>query len=287
MTISSVSFNTLVVILGLGLSTACIITTSEDDGDDGTEEDDGPPPPTTGQPSDSTGSIPDGTTGDDSGDTTTGGPPGECSDNLVLDPGFEAGAEGGAWAQESILFDSVICDASCTTEEGASPYAGEWWVWFGGFDEPDTASVSQTITIAPEMAYLSFYFQVRSGAGTGDDVFTATLGGDTVFMATDLEVDDYDGYERIDIDVSAWADGGSYELVFSSSLTGAGVTSFFVDEVSLVSCTEAAGTGTGSTGPDTDAQDSSGGSTSDTGGTTEGSTGGSTGSTGSTGGTVG
>lgn len=275
MTNFAVSLSTLVGVLGLGLvSTACIITTSEDDGD-GDATDDGTPPSTTsGQPSDTTSAVPDGTTADPGDDTTTGGPAGECTDNLVLDPGFEAGTPSDAWTEASEVFGTPICDASCTEEEGAVPYSGDWWAWFGGVEgEPESASLSQTVTIDPEAAYLSFYFQVRSGAGTGDDVFTVTLGGDTVFMATDLDMPELDQYTRIDVDVSEWADGGAYELVFSSTLTGNGLTSFFLDAVSLVSCTEMGATGT--TG-ETEGQDET------TGGTTVGDTDGTTG-TGTTG----
>ena len=290
MIISTASFRTLAGAVALGLlAPACIITTSEDDGDvEETGDDDSPPPSTTGLPSDSTGPVADDTTGTEpSDDTTTGGPAGECSDNLVLDPGFEDGSEGDAWAQASDVFGTPICDTSCTDEAGAEPYAGSWWAWFGGVeDETENASVAQTITIDPEMAYLSFWFQIRSSAGTGDDVFTATLGGDTVFMVTDADVGDYgEGYHRVDLDISEWADGGSYELRFASTHTGNGLTSFFLDEVSLVSCTEAAGT---STGPDTDGQDdtagtsstgddTTGGSSSSTDGTTGGSSGSSSG----------
>jgi hypothetical protein len=270
MIISTASLRTLGGALGLALlSTACIITTNEDDdGGPGSSADDDPLP-TTGQPSSSTGPVADDT-GTDTGDPTTSGPMGDCSDNLVLDPGFEGGSPSEAWAEASEQFETPICDAGCTTEEGAVPYAGDWWGWFGGIeDEPEAASLAQTITIDPEMAYLRFWFQIRSGAGMGNDVFTVTLAGDTVFIVTDLEMANYDAYTQVDIDVSAWADGGSYELRFASEHTGVGLTSFFLDEVSLVSCVETGSTD--STGPDTEGQDSTGGSTSDTDGTTSGS----------------
>lgn len=291
MTISTASLRTLagVTLLGL-LCPACIITTSEDDddGDDAeTGEDDVDPPSTTGLPSDSSGPVVDDTSDTGPIDETTGGPVGECSENLVLDPGFEGGTPSEAWAEASDVFGTPICDTGCTDEEGAAPYAGEWWAWFGGVEnEPENASLAQTITIDPEMAYLSFWFQIRSGAATGNDVFTVTLGGDTLWMVTDLEMPDYDQYRRIDVDVSQWADGGAYELRFESSHTGDGLTSFFLDEVSLVSCTEGAGT---STGPDTDGLDesSSGSSGSSTGGSTTGDTEGTTGDSSSTGGSSG
>jgi hypothetical protein len=290
MTISTDSLVTLAgaTLLGL-LGSACIITTSEDDdGSDDSEtgEDDVDPPSTTGLPSDSSGPVVDDTGDTGPIDETTGGPVGECSENLVLDPGFEGGTPSEAWSEASDVFGTPICDTGCTEEEGAAPYAGEWWAWFGGVEgDPENASLAQTITIDPEMAYLSFWFQIRSGAATGNDVFTVTLGGDTLFMATDLEMPDYDEYRRIEVDVSQWADGGAYELRFESSHTGEGLTSFFLDEVSLVSCVEGAGT---STGPDTDGLDeSSSGSSGSSSGSSSGDTDGTTGDSSSTGGSSG
>jgi hypothetical protein len=291
MTISTDSLVTFAGAILLGLiGSACIITTSEDDdGSDDSEtgEDDVDPPSTTGLPSDSSGPVVDDTGDTGPIDETTGGPVGECSENLVLDPGFEGGTPSEAWSEASDVFGTPICDTGCTDEEGAAPYAGDWWAWFGGVEgDPENASLAQTITIDPEMAYLSFWFQIRSGAATGNDVFTVTLGGDTLWMATDLEMPDYDQYRRIEVDVSQWADGGAYELRFESSHTGEGLTSFFLDEVSLVSCVEGAGT---STGPDTDGLDesSSGSSGSSTGGTSTGDTDSTTGDSSSTGGSSG
>jgi len=107
---------------------------------------------------------------------------------------------------------------------------------------------------------------------------------DTVFMATDFDMPDFAGdYTRVDLDISDWADGGSYQLRFSSSIAGNGLTSFFLDDVQVVSCGEGS---TGTAGSDTVGMDttagndttagdsgtsSDGGSSSDSGGTTGGS----------------
>ncbi|MEX1363327.1 MAG: hypothetical protein AB1Z98_09390 [Nannocystaceae bacterium] len=274
MKISTLSLHALLGAAGLCLaSSACIITTSgsddDDDGDSATDDVTAP---------DDTGLPPGGTTGvtsvgpDDTGDPDTGGPMGECTENLVLDPGFEAGTPNPSWTEASALFGTPICDSSCTEEPGAEPFAGSWWVWLGGDPEqPETASVSQTITIPPDTAFLSFRFQIRSAAGTGDDVFSVVLDGDTVFMATDLDMADFSDYTEVELDVSPWADGGSYELSIEGDLTGNGLTSFFVDEVSLVSCSESMGTDTG----ETEGQDTTAGGTDDTGGTSSGGTDGS------------
>jgi hypothetical protein len=280
------SFRLAALLGALGpasLCAACIITTNGDDGNIASS-DDGPPPPTGLTPNttgpDTTTTSPTttpaddtGTTGlDDTGDTTTGGPMGVCTDNLLGDPGFEAGTPNPSWDEASTVFGTPICDAACTTEEGAAPYAGDWWVWLGGVeDEPEQGSVSQVVTIEPEMAYVGFWLQIRSGAGTGDDVFTVTLDGDTIFMAVDTQMAEFGEYTQVYVDVTDWADGGAHELAFTGDVTGNGLTSFFVDETSLVSCVEPAATDTGMTG------DSGSGSSGSTG---AGSSSGSTGSTG-------
>ena len=276
MTFSKLSFRPLVGAVGLCLlSTACIINTTDDD--DGTGQsgtDDGTPPATGEETPGTTGG--EQTDGNDDTDPTTGGPAGDCSDNIILDPGFENGTPNEDWEEASEVFGSPICDASCTDEEGAEPYMGEYWVWFGGVEEdPETASVTQRVTIDPDTAFLSFWFQIRSGAGTGDDVFTVSLDGDTLFMVTDMDMPDYSTYTQVDVDVSPWADGGTYELHFESSHAGTGLSSFFVDEVSLVSCSESTETGTDTgSGSETVGQDETAGdSTDDTGGTTGGSSG--------------
>ncbi|MCX4244822.1 hypothetical protein [Paraliomyxa miuraensis] len=265
----------LVGALGLCLlSAGCIITTSED-GDGSVGSDSGDPPPTSGQPSDSSGTS-GGSIGPTTDEPTTGGPQGECTDNLVLDPGFEAGTPSEAWNEASELFGTPICDASCTDEPGAEPYSGSWWAWFGGdADEPDSASLSQSITISPETAHLSFWFQIRSGANTGDDVFMVNLDGQTIFMANDLEMPDFVDYTRVELDVSDWADGGTYELSFESTHLGTGLTSFFLDDVSLVTCTMSEGTGSSGA---TEGQDETAGSGTDTGTTGSGTDTGTTGS---------
>ncbi len=265
------SLRSLVAIAALGLtSTACIINATDDDSGGLASSDDGTNPPVTGTSLNTTGSVTAATTDSGSdGGSTTEGPPDNCSANVINDPGFESGSPSRGWNEASDVFGTPICDAACTNEKGADPYAGDWWVWFGGVeDEPETASVSQDVTIAPDTALLTFWFQIRSGALTGDDVFTVELDGQTIFMVTDLEMDDYSAYTQVEVDVSDWADGGTYELILGSSHAGTGLSSFFVDEVSLVSCTDESATDSGTTA----AQDSTGGSDSGSTGDTDGTT---------------
>ncbi len=188
---------------------------------------------------------------DSSGDT--GVLPEDCEENLLGDPGFELGTPNPSWEEASPLFGSPICDATCTEDVGAGPLSGAWWVWFGGIEMPDTPSVSQEVVVPVGGAVLAFGFSINAAAGGGNDVFTVTLDDETLFIATDDDIVDYGGWQTLLLDVSDFGDGAAHTLRFSGSLTGAGVTNFFVDDVALVSCeapvaTSSGGFDTGSSG---------------------------------------
>jgi len=229
------------------LFAGCILTTGSDDAND----DDNSSASDTDIPSDTSGSSlsstspVDSSAGDDesgsfdeTGGETTDGPTGDCSETRIVDGGFEAGTPSSVWTEASAQFGTPICDTGCTEEEGAAPYAGDWFAWFGGVAEAEQASVSQSITLDGDSAYLSFRFEINASAGTGDDVFTVTIDGQTVFMATDLEIENYATYTPITIDVSEFIDGGDHVVALESDHLGTGMSSFFLDEVALVTCDE-------------------------------------------------
>ena len=283
------------VLLSVALAGGCILTTSQSDGTAGDATGDG------GSFDDGSGTTSNPTTvsdssNDDSVDSTTG-PGGDCSANLVLDPGFEGGTPSQAWTEASDNFGTPICDASCTDEANAGPYAGDWYAWFGGVETAEHSSVSQNVTIAAsDNAVLQFRFAIAAAGSNGDDAFTVTIDGTTVFMVTDDDMADYPDYTRVDVDITDFADGGSHSIRFAGDFPGTGLSNFFLDEVSLVTCnptgtdsstgaaTTDSGGSTSTSGPDTggttdtgtDSGSTSSGSSTDTGGS---STGGSAGTT--------
>lgn len=230
------------------LFAGCLLTMGN--GDDNSDNGDNGSASDTDLPSDTSFSSPSGTgqvdssAGDDESGVdetdggTTDGPSGECSETRIVDGGFELGTPSSAWTEASAQFGSPICDTGCTAEEGAAPYAGDWYAWFGGVAEVEHASVSQSVTLDGDSAYLSFRFEINASAGTGDDVFTVTIDGQTVFMATDLEIEDYASYTPISIDVSEFIDDGDHVVEFTSDHLGTGMSSFFLDEVALAICDE-------------------------------------------------
>jgi hypothetical protein len=249
----------LSVVVCASLGGGCILTTNgEDDGNQDGEsdgDDDSLDDPSIADDDDGSGESPteaDGTDGTDDSDDGTTGPSGECSANLVMDPGFEAGAQGTAWDQASTTFGTPICNADCTDDANAGPFEGEYWAWFGGLEEMEAASLTQSITIpAAENALLSFRFAINATTGTGDDEFRVTVDGTEEFMVTDAEMDAYADYTHVDVDLTAYADGAAHTIRFESDHPGHPdtglITNFFLDKVSLVTCS-ASGTDSGDSG---------------------------------------
>ncbi|HWB77085.1 MAG TPA: hypothetical protein VG755_19085 [Nannocystaceae bacterium] len=246
------------------LVAGCLITTNSDDDDGNSSADTGNSSVETSFSSFSDTQQVDTSSGVDESGTesvgeTTVGPMGDCSETRIVDGGFEAGAGAMIWDEASEQFGTPICDAGCTEDEGAEPYAGDFFAWYGGVAEEEHASVSQDVMFEGDNAYLSFRFEINAGAGTGDDVFSVLIGDETVFMATDLEVDDYASYTLVSLDVSDFVAGGEQSVEFRSDHLGTGLSNFFLDEVVLVTCTTG-GASSSSSGSDTTAADSSSGS---------------------------
>jgi hypothetical protein len=265
------------------LAAGCVLGTNGND--DAADE--------TGTPVDTSASadtVPSETSADESGSadtvgTSTSTPTGECSENRIVDGGFEAGTPSTVWTEASDQFGTPICDVGCTEDPGAEPYEGTWFAWFGGLPQPEVASVEQTVTIDGETAYLSFRFEINAAAGTGDDTFVVSIDGVSVFMVSDADVDRFDTYTPVSIDVSEYADGGDHVVRFEADFPGTGLSNFFLDSVELLTCVEGvgssssgSGSGSESTAADSASSDStatdtgsSGSSSSDSGSSSGGS----------------
>lgn len=152
--------------------------------------------------------------------------------NVVVDPGFEAGTPNPSWTEASTNFGTPLCTvADCGTGGGTGPFAGTWWAWFGGIGAAETASVSQSITIPTGDAELQFQFEVPVCNGGAGDFIEVTLDGDVLMTHTCAD-GLIDPYELQTIDVSAYADDGTYDLVFNSVSGSSGsADNFFVDDV--------------------------------------------------------
>lgn len=175
-------------------------------------------------------------------DSDSGAVPPGCGDNLLEDPGFEGGASNSGWFHDSELFGTPICDSNCTDDIGANPFSGSWWVWFGGVAQPDVASVRQVVLIPQgNAAIVRFRFSLNAASGTGNDLFSVvldeeTIFEDTIFMVSDADAASFGGWRVVEEDISRFADGREHVLSFEATLTGVGVTNFFVDDVEVLLC---------------------------------------------------
>jgi len=161
-----------------------------------------------------------------------------CSDNVVVDPSFEDYTLD-AWTGD--LGNIVQYDPFGAPD--AAPLIGDFFLWLGNYDSPTIASVSQSVVIpATGNATLEFYLhteQASAAYGTMDQ-FDVTIDGTSVLpdgaiLAADATYQD--GYTRVSVDVSAYADGKAHVLRFETIQTGSTIatdlTNFIIDEISI------------------------------------------------------
>lgn len=154
--------------------------------------------------------------------------------NLIADPGFEAGTPNPSWVESSTNFGTPLCTiGSCGTGLGTGPHTGSWWAWFGGISAYEAGEMSQSLVIPNGTANLSFWLEIPVSSGNGSDYLTVEIDGNTI--ATFLEsTPGYLTYTQVTLDVSAYADGNSHNVKFYSEIFGPTTTNFFVDDVELI-----------------------------------------------------
>ena len=160
------------------------------------------------------------------------------NENLVLDPGFEAGREAAFWTQASDHFGSPVCDtSSCDAVNGLGPHTGTHWVYFGGAPngEEEAASVEQAIDM-PSVGVATLRFYVAIPVAQAGYRLEVSLGGNVLFEVTEADQADYAAYQLVTLDASPYADGGAYALRFDyyNEESAGAATAVFVDDVALV-----------------------------------------------------
>ncbi|NLV41591.1 MAG: PASTA domain-containing protein [Candidatus Hydrogenedentes bacterium] len=171
--------------------------------------------------------------------TYAGEPADPCPDDPVADSGFESGSPSLGWEEYSLNYGTPLCDASCNASFAA--YEGDWFVWFGGTNTAESGWVAQNAAIpAAASATLSFYVRIPTAGTTGHMAFL--MDDDELFRMTEADAVQYAEWTLVQLDVSAYADGETHELVFESAVEApdTDVLNLFVDQV----CIETAGSGT-------------------------------------------
>jgi Metallo-peptidase family M12B Reprolysin-like/Calx-beta domain len=159
-------------------------------------------------------------------------PPQGVVNACVADGTFEGGTPWPAWTvQTSTIFGTPICNvANCGS---APPFAGGNWAWFGGVAAPEQSTLGQTITLAASTNPL-LTFQMRvAGTAPPTDTLVVSVDGAPVQTFTEPTSPESE-YSRRQIDLTAFADGGSHALLFTYNGPTSGSANFFVDNVELL-----------------------------------------------------
>jgi hypothetical protein len=150
----------------------------------------------------------------------------------LMDGGFEAGTPNPYWNEASDAFGSPLCTvADCGTGAGTGPHGGDWWVWFGGTQDTESAYVGQEVLVPSGTEVLTFYLEIP----VADTIsrFEVWVDGESVFVATDSDQSTYATYTEVDVDISAYADDDTHLLTFAFAKVEGGSANFFLDDVSL------------------------------------------------------
>lgn len=162
---------------------------------------------------------------------------GDCTEPL-LDGGFEQGAPNAVWASESLEFATPICSAAtCAVANQAR--SGNWWVWFGGQSpgQVEIAAVEQEVVLPAGSARLTFYFYSQFASGNGVDELRVLVDDSVVLTIAADDPRYQNDYQRVDIDLSPFADGASHRVRLEGRTTGEPSTSnMFVDDLLLTTC---------------------------------------------------
>lgn len=156
-------------------------------------------------------------------------------DQLIQDPSFEDGSPNSYWDEFSLEFNTPLCTAAgCGgTGGGTGPRTGDWWAWFGGSNTGDTGYVSQSVTLLPGTAELSFYVEQEYCGDAGASNYLALKIDDTEVWRTNASDPACGvlGYRLVTVDVSDFADGDSHLIKFESVTVD--LSNFFLDDVEL------------------------------------------------------
>ncbi|GAA4527628.1 putative Ig domain-containing protein [Amycolatopsis samaneae] len=150
-------------------------------------------------------------------------PGGNCTGQLLGNPGFENGTS--PWTASS----GVVSTASA----GEAPHSGSHVAYLDGYGSTHTDSVSQSVTIPANChAALSFWLHIDTAesGSTAYDKLTVKAGSKT--LATYSNADAASGYQQHTLDVSSLA-GQTVTISFTGTEDASLQTSFALDDTAL------------------------------------------------------
>jgi beta-lactam-binding protein with PASTA domain len=132
-----------------------------------------------------------------------------CPGNVLADGGFESGAANGAWQMQSLNRESPLC-----TNFPEFAQEGHVFVLFGASQAAEDGSVTQEVTLPAGSAKISFYVWMPVAGSTG--YMRLLVDGQKLFEATEADASLFSNWARIEVDISAFADGGQHAVAFVS-----------------------------------------------------------------------
>ena len=147
---------------------------------------------------------------------------------VVKDGGFEAGIPNPYWTETSLLNDSSII------ENEELSHAGKYLVKIeGGMMGLESSVLKQDVKIpATANADLTFWFRIVES-----DVFARfniRMDNQVIYTVSEADALLYPSWRPVIININAYADGKNHSLQIDAIIQqGNGVTSFFVDDISL------------------------------------------------------
>lgn len=139
---------------------------------------------------------------------------------LFEDPGFEASDPAlftnPFWASDDSMSGTVFCDATCDSGGTFVARTGDWFVWFGGWDQANTSSLSQSVTLDAGHPRTMNWWMVNQI--DGDPSASLTLSIDGTVVQTVSPVGDGTIWEAQSFAIPAqYLDGGMHEIRFDWS----------------------------------------------------------------------
>ena len=110
------------------------------------------------------------------------------------------------------------------------------WAWFGGIPAAEEASVDQDVILDIGTASLTFWLEVPGACDSPSDYVEVLVDGNQEFVVDGTsDLCGVAGYTQQTVDLNAYADGGTHNIMFHSEIFAANgaSTNFFVDDVVL------------------------------------------------------
>jgi subtilisin family serine protease len=154
---------------------------------------------------------------------------------LFQDPSFEIGAgSNGAWTSVDSLAGTSYCDESCDASGTIVAHNGDWFVWFGGFDEANTSSLSQSVVFPSGQQRWLNYWMIDQIAGDSSASLKLSIDGTNVLTVTPGTPTETYAPKSFQIPAQ-YLDGQSHEVKFSwsASATTGQIGGAMIDDVTL------------------------------------------------------